>query len=102
MKNHIIILLFSPLIILAQEQIEIKHLSKAINSVGAELNFLQDEKNHAFFTAIRDDNDDYVSSIYATDFQLGQWSKGSYFHVFNFILIQFCFIIFIFISYIFG
>ncbi len=83
MKNHIIILLFSPLIILAQEQIEIKHLSKAINSVGAELNFLQDEKNHAFFTAIRDDNDDYVSSIYATDFQLGQWSKGSYFHVFN-------------------
>ena len=83
MKNHIIILLFSPLIILAQEQIEIKHLSKAINSVGAELSFFQDEKTHAFFTAIRDDNNDYVSSIYATDFQLGQWSKGSYFHVFN-------------------
>ena len=83
MKKYIIILLFYPFIILAQEQIEIKHLSKPINSVGAELNFIEDEKNHAFFTAIRDDNDDYVSSIYVTDFQRGQWSKGSYFDVFN-------------------
>ena len=83
MRILLIIILIFPCIIFAQESIEIKHLSNAINSVGAELNFFQDEKNHAFFTAIRDDNDDYVSSIYATDFQLEQWSKGSYFHVFN-------------------
>ena len=83
MRNYIIILLFSPIIILAQEQIEIKHLSKAINSVGAELNFFQDEKEHAFFTSIRDDNDEYVSSIYSTHFQGGKWSEGSYFYPFN-------------------
>jgi len=74
--------------ILAQNQVKIKHLPKAINSVGAELNFFQNEKNHAFFTAIRDDNDDYVSSIYSTNFLLGQWSKGNYFHAFNSDLMQ--------------
>ncbi len=83
MKNYVTILLFFPLIILAQNQIEIKHLQKAINTVGAELNFFQYEKTHAFFTAIRDDNNDYVSSIYSADVQLGQWSKGNYFHAFN-------------------
>ncbi len=83
MRNYINILLFFPCLIFAQDSIKIEHLSSAINSVGAELNFLEDEKNHAFFTAIRDDNDDYTSSIYASDFQLGQWSKGSYFYAFN-------------------
>jgi len=83
MKKYIIIFLFLPCLTLAQEKIEIKHLSNAINSVGAELNFLQDENNHAFFTAIRDDDNDYVSSIYSSNLQLDQWSKGSYFSAFN-------------------
>ena len=77
------ILLFFSSIIFAQESIEIKHLSTAINSIGAELNFFQDEKAHAFFTAIREDNNNYVSSIYHSNFQLDQWSKGSYFSPFN-------------------
>ena len=77
-----ILLLFSS-VIFAQESIEIKHLSTAINSIGAELNFFQDEKAHAFFTAIREDNNNYVSSIYHSNFQLDQWSKGSYFFPFN-------------------
>jgi hypothetical protein len=83
MKKYIIIFLFLPCLTLAQEKIEIKHLSNAINSVGAELNFLQDKNNHAFFTAIRDDDNDYVSSIYSSNLQLDQWSKGSYFSAFN-------------------
>ena len=48
MRILLIIILIFPCIIFAQESIEIKHLSNAINSVGAELNFFQDEKNHAF------------------------------------------------------
>ena len=48
MRNFIIILLFFPALIFAQEQIEIRHLSKAINTVGAELNFFQNEKEQAF------------------------------------------------------
>jgi len=79
---QIIILIF-PCIIFAQESIEIKHLSTAINSIGAELNFFQDEKNHTFFTAIREDNNNYVSSIYSSNFQLDQWSRGSYFSALN-------------------
>ena len=77
------ILLFLSSVIFAQENIEIKHLSTAINSIGAELNFFQDEKTHAFFTAIREDNNNYISSIYHSNFQLDQWSKGSYFSPFN-------------------
>ena len=77
------ILLFFSSVIFAQESIEIKHLSTAINSIGAELNFFQDEKTHAFFTAIREDNNNYVSSIYHSNFQLDQWSKGNYFSPFN-------------------
>ena len=77
------ILVFFSSVIFAQESIEIKHLSTAINSIGAELNFFQDEKTHAFFTAIREDNNNYVSSIYHSNFQLDQWSKGSYFSPFN-------------------
>ena len=77
------ILLFFSSVIFAQESIEIKHLSTAINSIGAELNFFQDEKTHSFFTAIREDNNNYVSSIYHSNFQLDQWSKGSYFSPFN-------------------
>lgn len=83
MRNFIVIVLIFPSLIFAQEQIEITHLSKAINTVGAELNFFQNEKKHAFFTAIRQDNDDFFSSIYSTEFQLGQWSKGKYFEPFN-------------------
>ena len=79
---QIIILIF-PCIIFAQESMVIKHLSTAINSIGAELNFFQDEKNHAFFTAIREDNGNYTSSIYSSNFQLDQWSNGSYFSAFN-------------------
>ena len=43
-----VILVFFSSVIFAQESIEIKHLSTAINSIGAELNFFQDEKNHTF------------------------------------------------------
>ena len=78
-----IILLIFPCITFSQENIVIKHLANAINSVGAELNFFQDEKDHAFFTAIRDDNNNYTSSIYSSNLQLDQWSKGDYFSSFN-------------------
>ena len=78
-----VILVFFSSVIFAQESIEIKHLSTAINSIGAELNFFQDEKNHTFFTAIREDNNNYVSSIYSSNFQLDQWSRGSYFSALN-------------------
>ena len=78
-----IILLIFPCITFSQESMVIKHLANAINSVGAELNFFQDEKNHAFFTAIRDDNNNYISSIYSSNLQLDQWSKGDYFSSFN-------------------
>ena len=83
MRSLLIIILIFPCIIFAQESMVIKHLTNAINSVGAELNFFQDEKDHAFFMAIREDNGNYTSSIYSSNFQLDQWSNGSYFSAFN-------------------
>ena len=44
MRSLLIIILIFPCIIFAQESMVIKHLTNAINSVGAELNFFQDEK----------------------------------------------------------
>ena len=70
MRSLLIIILIFPCIIFAQESMVIKHLANAINSVGAELNFFQDEKDHAFFMAIREDNDNYTSSIYSSNLQL--------------------------------
>ena len=43
MRSLLIIILIFPCIIFAQESMVIKHLTNAINSVGAELNFFQDE-----------------------------------------------------------
>ena len=84
MRIYQAIFLFFPCLLFAQEQtMVIKHLPNAINTVGAELNFFVDENDHAFFTAIRDDNNGYTSSIYSSNLQLDQWSKGTYFPPFN-------------------
>ena len=32
--------------------------------------------------------DDFISSIYSTEFQLGEWSKGKYFEVFNVLMLK--------------
>ena len=48
MRSLLIIILIFPCIIFAQESMVIKHLTNAINSVGAELNFFQDEKRSIF------------------------------------------------------
>ena len=84
MRIYQAIFLFFPCLLFAQEQtMVIKHLPNAINTIGAELNFFVDENDHAFFTAIRDDNNGYTSSIYSSNLQLDQWSKGTYFPPFN-------------------
>jgi len=70
--------------VLAQENVKIKHMSNSINSTGAEFNFiLNKDKDGAFFTAIRNEEGKYFSSIYHAECHLNEWSKGIYFDDFN-------------------
>ena len=84
MKIFKTLLFCFPGILFGQEDsIVIKHLSNSINSTEAELNFFVDENNHAFFMTIRNDNNDYSSSIYESTLRIEEWSKGRYSKSFN-------------------
>jgi len=58
-----VILVFFSSVIFAQESIEIKHLSTAINSIGAELNFFQDEKNQVTDPTIKNHLDERIDAV---------------------------------------
>ena len=50
MRYSVFILLFFPFLMLAQG-IKIEHISDAVNSYGSEFNFVQIDKNSAYFTS---------------------------------------------------
>ena len=55
------------------QEVLIKPLSTAINSVGAEINFIKAKDTLAYFTKITEDNSSIKSNIYTTTFIDGQW-----------------------------
>ena len=71
------ILLFLPFLIQAQE-VEIKILSNNINTNGAEFNFLQVNKNTAYYSSSTLERDEYQTAIYKTTYNKGKWGKGKY------------------------
>ena len=77
MRLIIIILLFSPFLMLAQG-VKIEHLPDAINSYGSEFNFIQTDENTAYYTSSTLEDEKYQSVIFSTLFKDGSWQKGSY------------------------
>ena len=77
MRFSIILLLFPPFLILAQD-IKIDHLSDAINSYGSESNFVQIDENTAYFSSSTLEDEKYQSVIFSTLFRDGSWQKGKY------------------------
>jgi len=77
MRFNIIILLFPPFLMLAQD-IKIEHLSDAINSYGSESNFVQIDEKTAYFSSSTLEDEKYQSVIFSTLFKDGSWQKGKY------------------------
>ena len=75
-----IILIFIPFISLSQE-VKIEHLTKNINTVGAELNFVQTNENTAFYTSSTLEEGEYQSLIFRTELKNEEWQKGRYDHL---------------------
>ena len=77
MRVSIIILLFYPFLTLSQA-ITIKPLSDAINTYGAEFNFIQIDENKAYYTSSSLEDENFQSVIFSTLFKDGIWQKGKY------------------------
>ena len=75
-----ILLVIIPFLSFSQE-IEIKHLSTTINTIGAELNFVQINKNTALYTSSTLEEGEYQSLIFKTELKNGEWIKGKYYHL---------------------
>ena len=75
-----ILLVIIPFISFSQE-VEIKHLSTTINTIGAELNFVQINKNSALYTSSTLEEGEYQSLIFKTELKNGEWIKGKYYHL---------------------
>ena len=75
-----IILIYIPFISLSQE-VKIEHLTKNINTVGAEFNFVQTNENNAFYTSSTLEEGEYQSLIFRTELENGVWKKGKYHHL---------------------
>ena len=75
-----ILLVIIPFISFSQE-VEIKHLSTGINTIGAELNFVQINKNTALYTSSTLEEGKYQSLIFRTELKNGKWIKGKYYHL---------------------
>jgi hypothetical protein len=73
-----ILLIIIPFISFSQE-VEIKHLSTSINTIGAELNFVQINKNTALYTSSTLEEGKYQSLIFRTELNSGEWIKGKYY-----------------------
>ena len=82
MKFYALLLLIFPCILLAQEELLIEHLPNTINTYDAEFNFVQKDDNTGYYTASREEEGLYKSSIYNSTFKYNTWGKGKY-SVFN-------------------
>lgn len=75
-----ILVVIIPFISFSQE-VEIKHLSTTINTIGAELNFVQINKNTALYTSSTLEEGEYQSLIFRTELKSEEWIKGKYYHL---------------------
>ena len=75
----ILIILF-PFISFSQE-VKTEHLPTTINTVGAELNFIQINEDMAYYTSSTYEKEGYQSLIFRTELKNGEWNKGKYFHL---------------------
>ena len=77
-----IILIFIPFISFSQK-VKIEHLSDFINTIGAELNFVQTNENTAFYTSTTLEEGEYQSLIFRTELENGEWKKEPQKEIFN-------------------
>ena len=75
-----ILLVIIPFISFSQE-VEIKHFATTINTIGAELNFVQINKDSALYTSSTLEEGEYQSLIFRTELKSGEWIKGKYYHL---------------------
>ena len=65
------------------QNIEIKHLSRKINTLGSEFNFIQKDKNTAFYSSSTIEEGKYQTLIFKSERKNGEWQKGKYNHLGN-------------------
>ena len=82
MKFSVTIVLLFPFLMIAQS-IKIEHLSDNVNSYGSELNFVQIDKNTAYYTSSTLEEELYQSAIFSSLFKDGEWQKGKYINLAN-------------------
>ena len=56
-------------------------MSTTINTIGAELNFVQINKNTALYTSSTLEEGKYQSLIFKTELKNEEWIKGKYYHL---------------------
>ena len=71
------------------QDLEIKHLSEQINTVGSEFNFIQkDKKTIKLYVSSTIEKGKYQTLIFKSVRKNGEWKKGIYNHLGNLIPIQ--------------
>ena len=80
--KRIIVLIFLPSLIFSQV-VTITHLLGNVNTYGPELNFVQIDKNTAYYTSSTLEEDRYQSAIFSSKLKDGRWKKGKYINLGN-------------------
>ena len=75
-------LILTPFLSFSQD-LEIKHLSEQINTVGSEFNFIQKDKNTAYYSSSTIEKGKYQTLIFKSVRKNGEWKKGIYKHLGN-------------------
>ena len=75
--KKILIILLAPIGVLSQEVL-IKPVSENINSINAEINFVQKTDSTAYFTTVKAEGNSLKSSLYKAVFLNGSWYKNRY------------------------
>ena len=75
-------LILTPFLSFSQN-LEIKHLSEQINTVGSEFNFIQKDKNTAYYSSSTIEKGKYQTLVFKSVRKNGEWKKGIYNHLGN-------------------
>ena len=75
-------LILIPFLSFSQE-LKIKHLSSQINTIEAEFNFIQIDKNTAYYSSSTLEQGKYQTLIFKSYRKNGKWEKGKYYHLGN-------------------
>ncbi|MAO72097.1 MAG: hypothetical protein CMD02_06290 [Flavobacteriales bacterium] len=65
------------------QDLEIKHLTEQINTIGSEFNFIQKDKNTAYYSSSTLEDGKYQTLIFKSELKKGEWQKGKYIHLGN-------------------